>query len=307
MNITHKRNKLKSAVTFILVFMLLAGCADRNLSVAAVETAGNAELSASAGEATGQPDTAAASESESEVLEVKGQEQGIEDIHQNRAQYPVELLERLDENPELLNFVIDYPNKRYLPGAESLEETIEPGQIPLLIQWDKRWGYCMYGEKMLGINGCGPTCIAMVAAGLTGRTDITPLKVAQYSAANGYLTEDADTSWELMSEGCEEFGISGQALYVDEMAMIETLESGSPIICSVGPGAFTNNGHFIVITGYEDGKFIVNDPNSRVRSARRWKFSELREEILNIWYFSVYDKEAESESDSETAESITTW
>ena len=43
------------------------------------------------------------------------------------------------------------------------------------------------------------------------------------------------------------------------------LNSGCVLICSVGP-RFYDRGHHILIRGYDDGRFLVNDPNSRARS-----------------------------------------
>ena len=34
------------------------------------------------------------------------------------------------------------------------------------------------------------------------------------------------------------------------------LDAGHPIVVNVGPGDFTDTGHFMVITGYDDGKRI---------------------------------------------------
>ena len=39
--------------------------------------------------------------------------------------------------------------------------------MPLLLQWDERWGYRYYGDQMMAINGCGPTCLSMVVSYLT--------------------------------------------------------------------------------------------------------------------------------------------
>ncbi len=48
---------------------------------------------------------------------------------------------------------------------------------------------------MIAVNGCRPTAVAMVAAGLTGDNTITPYRVAQFAAENGYYAGDAGTSW----------------------------------------------------------------------------------------------------------------
>ena len=63
--------------------------------------------------------------------------------------------------------------------------------------------------------------------------------------------------------------------------MAATLASGSPIICSMGPGIFTSSGHFIVLTGYQDGSFTVHDPASKMRSSKTYTFDEFSDQIKN--------------------------
>ena len=201
--------------------------------------------------------------------------------------YPERVLKMLSKNIETLDFVLDYWDKKDVPCEESIGQAPVQGEIPLLLQWDERWGYGTYGESMVAVSGCGPTCIAMVASGLTGRTDITPYTVASYSENNGFLTKEMDTSWDLMTYGCQEFGVTGTMLGLDENAMANTLSYGNPIICSMGPGDFTDNGHFIVLTGYENGMFHVNDPNSKIRSEKTWSYEELKNQIVNMWWYSL--------------------
>lgn len=200
--------------------------------------------------------------------------------------YPEELQKMAAENAETLDFVLAYPEKKNSPADETIGQ-VEKGTVPLLIQWDSRWGYAPYGSSIVGASGCGPTCIAMVAAGLTGRSDITPAAVAAYSMENGFLTEEMDTTWDLMTYGCEAFGITGTVLGLSEDTMAQKLQAGSPIICSMRPGDFTNGGHFIVLTGYLDGQFQVHDPNSEIRSSQLWDFETLRGQIKNLWSYQL--------------------
>lgn len=201
-------------------------------------------------------------------------------------QYPAELLELLKNNEETADFVLGYPEKKDAPPAETIGE-VTAGEIPLLLQWDERWGYCIYGDDMIALNGCGPTAVAMVAAGLTGDNTVTPYKVAQFSAENGYYAGDSGTSWTLMTEGAQQFGVRGEEMGLSEDSVISALESGHPIICSMRPGDFTTTGHFIVLTGVEDGKIRVNDPNSRIRSEKLWDYSRLEGQINNLWEFTL--------------------
>ena len=63
----------------------------------------------------------------------------------------------------------------------------------------------------------------------------------------------------------------------------DALEAGNPVILAMGPGAFTTAGHYIVLTGVEEGLFRVNDPNSYVNSGKLWSYEELESQIRNIW------------------------
>ena len=60
-----------------------------------------------------------------------------------------------------------------------------------------------------------------------------------------------------------------------------------PIICIMGPGDFTTTGHYIVLTGVQEGKFTVNDPNSRERSTQLWTYEQLEGQIRNIWSINL--------------------
>ena len=90
-----------------------------------------------------------------------------------------------------------------------------------------------------------------------------------------------------MTEGARQFGVQGQELGLSESSIVSELENGHPIICSMSPGDFTTSGHFIVLTGVENGKIRVNDPNSKVNSEKLWDYDRLESQINNLWAFSV--------------------
>lgn len=196
------------------------------------------------------------------------------------------LRELVKNNPETVDFVRNYQAKKDIPPAENIGE-VTVGVIPHLLQWDERWGYQIYGDNMIAVNGCGPTVISMVAAGLTGDNTITPYRVAEFAEENGYYEGDAGTSWSLMTEGARQFGIYGEEMGLDENAVFSALENGNPIICSMRPGDFTSTGHFIVLTGVEGGKIRVNDPNSVKRSEKLWDYGTLEPQINNLWAYTA--------------------
>ncbi len=225
---------------------------------------------------------------DSELLEsleaMASQDVRVREVIDNCEDYPTDILKMLAKNPDMLEFVLGYPENKGQVLATDIGE-VEKGQVPLLLQYDTRWGYGAYGSSTVVVSGCGPTCLAMVIAGLTGDNSVTPYDVAHYANAHGYYVPGAGTSWTLMSKGSSHFGVVGEELPLVESIMKRELEEGHPIICSVRPGDFTTTGHFIVVTGVEDGQFTVNDPNSTKRSEMLWDYETLSPQISNLWAF----------------------
>lgn len=198
--------------------------------------------------------------------------------------YPESLVELLDRNPETKEFVLGYPlreQKQY-----DMSDWADEDSVPLFLQWDMRWGYEVYGSDVIGITGCGPTCLAMVGYYLTRDSYFTPEKVAQFALENGYYVDGNGSSWTLISEGAEKLGLTVEELPLGKQSMMNALNAGNPIILAMGPGDFTTTGHYIVLAGVEDGLFIVNDPNSKARSERLWSYDEIQNQIRNIWEIS---------------------
>ena len=199
------------------------------------------------------------------------------------SEWPDELIELLDKNPETKDFVLNYPLKKNVTMEVDLSEYKDCDSVPLFMQWDERWGYNEYAGELMGISGCGPTCLSMVSVYLLNNTDYTPQYIAEFAETNGYSVSGNGSSWTLISNGGEEIGLDITEIPLVEKRIIDNLEVGNPIICVMGPGDFTSTGHFIVITDYEDGKVKINDPNSKSRSEKLWELSDVMEQIRNLW------------------------
>lgn len=169
-----------------------------------------------------------------------------------------------------------------------MSDEVEPGKIPLFIQWDKRWGYEDYGSSCIAVSGCGPTALSMVLCRLTGTTEWNPYEVAKYSEEQGYYIPGQGTSWELMTTGAESLGLTAAPGELSADYIREKLSQNLPIICSMYPGDFTYTGHFIVLTGIDsDGNIIVNDSNSRQNSEQHWEMDVLLPQIRNLWTYQL--------------------
>lgn len=196
--------------------------------------------------------------------------------------YPKSLIELLERNPETEDFVLQYPI--YEASEYDLSDFDRSQGVPLMLQWDSRWGYEKYGSDMMAITGCGPTCLAMVGYYLTGDAQVfDPAAVAAFSEKNGYYASGYGSSWTLISEGAVKLGLDVTEIPLVEKRIKDNLEVGNPIICAMGAGDFTSSGHYIVLIGLEDGKFIVNDPNSPENSGKLWSYEQIQGQIRNLW------------------------
>ena len=113
-------------------------------------------------------------------------------------QLPDSLIEFEQKYPEATDFVENYHKYKNKSFDLDVSHEVRKDNIPLFIQWDKRWGYKTYGSNFLGVNGCGPTSLSMVICGLTGKATWNPYKVAQFSQKQGYYISGQGTSWDLI-------------------------------------------------------------------------------------------------------------
>lgn len=183
-------------------------------------------------------------------------------------------------------------NRKELPPQVSafsnVNEKIVKGKIPSFYQYDNRWKDKRYGDDTMKITGCGPTCLSMVLCGLSGEGEYSPAKVAGLSEKWGYYAQGSGSLWSLMSEGAEKLGLHCHEVTFDSYHIQRELKKNRPIICVVGPGDFTTEGHFIVLCGVdEDGMITVHDPNSVERSNEKWSLDDLMPQIKNLWSYTL--------------------
>ena len=114
---------------------------------------------------------------------------------------------------------------------------------------------------------------------------MNPYEVARWADENGYGVDGQGSSWTLMSEGAAGLGLQAEELPLWEDEIVQALSQGRPVICCVGEGDFTTTGHFIVLYDYDESGFFVKDPNSRKNSEKTWSYSQLENQIRNLWAF----------------------
>lgn len=234
-----------------------------------------------------------ASEINEKLLELSEGNEKIAEIYEDRSICPENMLEALAANPEMADFVLGYIEQKK-NGAEdwtdngttyaSLTEEEKSMEYPLFLQWDPRWGYAAYGDdSYVGLAGCGPTALSMALYYLTGEESLTPDRLAVYAMDNGYYMYGTGTLWAFMEEAPEEYGVTVNKPGISGDIMRQELDDGNIIICAMRPGDFTAAGHFIVIYGYDEEGFLVNDPNCVARSKQSWSFDRIKKQIKQLW------------------------
>lgn len=196
------------------------------------------------------------------------------------------LQEMAENNEEAKEFVDNFPNRaEYLNLEIDLTEDVQEGQVPLFLQWDMRWGYEEYGDNIIALAGCGPTCMSMAYVYLTGDLEGNPREVARYAQENGFHSKGG-TDWSLWTYGAKELGITGEELPLDERQIKVTIDNGGVVVCSMRPGDFTRTGHYILIKDYDENGFYINDPNSVKNSEKQWFYEDIKGQIKNLWSLS---------------------
>ncbi len=206
------------------------------------------------------------------------------------ADYPEKLIELLKRNPETREYVLNYPLEYGKPHTEDISGYGGEAGVPLFIQWDRQWGYRDYAGNVAGLSACGPTCLSMVAYHFFRDTKYTPGYMMDFAENNKYANSGSGTQWSLFQKGAKELGLNVQELTLEqsqtESYIAKTLDSGKVIVMNVRPGVFTTVGHYLLLTGYEDGKFRVNDPNSYANSEKLWEFEEFSDQVRIMWAIS---------------------
>ncbi len=221
-----------------------------------------------------------------DVVEAFAQQNGL-----SMEDYPEKLLLLLQRNPQTLDYVLNFPLEYGKDHEIDISDHIDDEGVPLFIQWDKQWGYRDYVGNVAGLSGCGPTCLSMLVFHYTRNPAMHPAYMMEFAEANPtYANKNTATQWALFSQGATEFGLDVKELTGEQIRnedkLAQVLESGRLVVLNVGPGVFTEIGHYLLVVGYEDGKFRVNDPNSPANSEKLWDYEEFGDTIKMGWSFS---------------------
>lgn len=145
----------------------------------------------------------------------------------------------------------------------------------------------------LGYRGCGPTSMAMVASQLTGQ-DYQPPQLADLARAGNFSTS-AGTTWAYFPAMAKKFGLNQTSYAPSRETLTSNLQKGMPVILSgrrrffaADQSPFTQPGHFVVATGIQGDKIMINDPRG-AKYSKGYSINNVLKEARQAWAFTRGD------------------
>lgn len=141
--------------------------------------------------------------------------------------------------------------------------------------------------KSVSSSGCGASCISMVLGYLVPEAEQTPEGLMLW-ACEKKLYHGNGLSCNALKLMLEAYGLEGRWIGNEPKGIRQALKAGKPIIAYMGPGTFTQTGHYIVICGIDrNDRLWVIDPNSSRRSLRWYDMEMIFDETATDWAFLV--------------------
>ncbi len=170
--------------------------------------------------------------------------------------------------------LISHDGSDYLTGGHQ--------ELTYYDQTSEAWAEQPYGSDTIGRYGCGPTAMAMVVSTLA-EDGMDPAQMARHCVDRGYWAKKHGSYWSIVPGVAEDFGLICTSLPPEETErdlIVYYLTSGQLLVALMGPGHFTNGGHFIILRGITlDGSVLVADPASPERSLITWDLDLILEEL----------------------------
>lgn len=198
-----------------------------------------------------------------------GQEEAIQDSKNGMSYRDILAKYYNSNNYDILNI----KEGLYVENADYSNASYD-GNVIFYDQGDyKSVQFCGRSGSSISSSGCGVTSMAIIVSTFTGSKQYNP----EYMMKLAYSYHDcgpgiSGTNASFFQKAAKKFGYSYRyASRSQGNQVIEALKTGnSMVIAHMGPGHFTNNGHYIVLSAVnESGKVYVQDPNNRRNSSKK--------------------------------------
>ena len=159
------------------------------------------------------------------------------------------------------------------------------------MQDDNEWGskpYSIIGSRSqtIATSGCGPASMAMVLNYYIDNS-ITPVETAEFALENNHRTRNNGTSWTYFQDMANEYDLE----FLQTASSVEALEwmntqEDPLIVCSMGPGLWTREGHYILLWDVQDGIAYINDPMSTEKKRTENSYNYMASQCKQYFCFN---------------------
>lgn len=165
----------------------------------------------------------------------------------------------------------------------------ELGGVPALYMDDERWIYEDYGVR---IQGCAAVAVTMAYIGVRHDSQLDPIKVVNYANEMGWCSLGGIRQ-ENISDILTYFGMSAEEHFFDcdngesvtEAELKAALDRENSVVMAAVHGRTFGN-HALIIRGYDEKGFYINDPANPENTAKVWDFSLFENELSYYWVIS---------------------
>lgn len=162
----------------------------------------------------------------------------------------------------------------------------ELGGVPALYMDDIRW---VYENPSIMTFGCVPVTVTMAYIGVRHDSGLDPVKVMNYADEIGSYGLGG-IGQEDIKEILEYFGMSAEEHFFDvdngekitEAELKAALDTENSVVMAAVHGDTFGN-HALIIRGYDDSGFYINDPANPDNTAAVWDFSVFENELSYYW------------------------
>ncbi len=167
--------------------------------------------------------------------------------------------------------IIDIREGLYVENVEYGNANYD-GNVIFYDQSDYKSSFCGR-DTSISAAGCGVTSTAIIISTFTGNKQYDPVYFSDMAKRTGDCGEGiSGTNTSFFKKAAQQFNFGYEYVGKSNASrVIEILKQGNAmVIAHMGPGHFTNGGHYIVLSGVNDkGQVYVHDPNNKNNKASK--------------------------------------
>lgn len=163
-------------------------------------------------------------------------------------------------------------------------------------QCEDPWRTMKYGNNYGTIcsHGCGPTSSAVIASTFLGESGHTPKDAEAWICSHGGCYSSG-TAHGTNASYLKSLGLNVSEPYswstADYNMLVDKLSTGNYLALilvrnATGRGIFTKGGHYFVLTGIENGEFVIAQVSNRSQTEKTWPKSAFDGDVVNFYLVS---------------------